>query len=288
LKEADYWARRQGVETVTDSEVVKAFSEFRFRNNLYEEKIHEAYADGTILIDVSGAEIGQVNGLAVHQIGEISFGRPARITAETYLGAPNVINVEREADLSGRTHDKGILILSGYLGRTFAQRYAFSLTISVAFEQSYAGVDGDSASSAELFAIVSSLSDVPIKQGIAVTGSVNQKGRIQSIGGVNQKIEGFFEVCQSKGFTGEQGVVIPAGNVQNLMLKRAVVDAVREGRFHIYPIHSASEGIAILTGMPAGEPNRFGTYPAATVYGRAQKKLKHYFDRTQKQQRNAP
>ncbi len=288
LKEADYWARRQGVETVTDSEVVKAFSEFRFRNNLYEEKIHEAYADGTILIDVSGAAIGQVNGLAVHQIGEISFGRPARITAETYLGAPNVINVEREADLSGRTHDKGILILSGYLGRTFAQRYAFSLTISVAFEQSYAGVDGDSASSAELFAIVSSLSDVPIKQGIAVTGSVNQKGRIQSIGGVNQKIEGFFEVCQSKGFTGEQGVVIPAGNVQNLMLKRAVVDAVREGRFHIYPIHSASEGIAILTGMPAGEPNRFGTYPAATVYGRAQKKLKHYFDRTQKQQRNAP
>lgn len=288
LKEADYWARRQGVETVTDSEVVKAFSEFRFRNNLYEEKIHEAYADGTILIDVSGAAIGQVNGLAVHQIGEISFGRPARITAETYLGAPNVINVEREADLSGRTHDKGILILSGYLGRTFAQRYAFSLTISVAFEQSYAGVDGDSASSAELFAIVSSLSDVPIKQGIAVTGSVNQKGRIQSIGGVNQKIEGFFEVCQSKGFTGEQGVVIPAGNVQNLMLKRAVVDAVREGRFHIYPIHTASEGIAILTGMPAGEPNRFGTYPAATVYGRAQKKLKQYFDRTQKQQRNAP
>ncbi|MGB8719565.1 MAG: AAA family ATPase, partial [Desulfobacterales bacterium] len=232
LKEADYWARRQGVETVTDSEVVKAFSEFRFRNNLYEEKIHEAYADGTILIDVSGAAIGQVNGLAVHQIGEISFGRPARITAETYLGAPNVINVEREADLSGRTHDKGILILSGYLGRTFAQRCAFSLTISVAFEQSYAGVDGDSASSAELFAIVSSLSDVPMKQGIAVTGSVNQKGRIQSIGGVNQKIEGFFEVCQSKGFTGEQGVVIPAGNVQNLMLKRAVVDAVREGRFH--------------------------------------------------------
>jgi lon-related putative ATP-dependent protease len=288
LKEADYWARRQGVETVTDSEVVKAFSEFRFRNNLYEEKIHEAYADGTILIDVSGAAIGQVNGLAVHQIGEISFGRPARITAETYLGAPNVINVEREADLSGRTHDKGILILSGYLGRTFAQRYAFSLTISVAFEQSYAGVDGDSASSAELFAIVSSLADVPIKQGIAVTGSVNQKGRIQSIGGVNQKIEGFFEVCQSKGFTGEQGVVIPAGNVQNLMLKRAVVDAVREGRFHIYPIHTASEGIAILTGMPAGEPNRFGTYPAATVYGRAQKKLKQYFDRTQKQQRNAP
>ncbi len=288
LKEADYWARRQGVETVTDSEVVKAFSEFRFRNNLYEEKIHEAYADGTILIDVSGAAIGQVNGLAVHQIGEISFGRPARITAETYLGAPNVINVEREADLSGRTHDKGILILSGYLGRTFAQRYAFSLTISVAFEQSYAGVDGDSASSAELFAIVSSLADVPIKQGIAVTGSVNQKGRIQSIGGVNQKIEGFFEVCQSKGFTGEQGVVIPAGNVQNLMLKRAVVDAVREGRFHIYPIHTASEGIAILTGMPAGEPNRFGTYPVATVYGRAQKKLKHYFDRTQKQQRNAP
>ena len=283
LKEADYWARRQGVETVTETQVVKAFSEYRFRYNLYEEKIHEAYADGSILIDVSGTAVGQVNGLAVHQIGEISFGRPARITAETYLGPPNVINVEREADLSGRTHDKGVLILTGYLGRTFAQRYPLSLTISIAFEQSYAGVDGDSASSAELFAIISSLSGVPLKQGVAVTGSVNQKGRIQSIGGVNQKIEGFFEVCQFKGFTGDQGVVIPAGNVQNLMLKRAVVEAVREGRFHIYPIQTVAEGIAILTGMPAGEPNRFGNYPVATVYGRAQKKLKQFFDRTQKQ-----
>jgi lon-related putative ATP-dependent protease len=287
LKEADYWARRQGVETVTDTQVVKAFSEYRFRYNLYEEKIHEAYADGSILIDVSGTAVGQVNGLAVNQIGEISFGRPARITAETYLGPPNVINVEREADLSGRTHDKGVLILTGYLGRTFAQRYPLSLTISIAFEQSYAGVDGDSASSAELFAVISSLSGVPLKQGVAVTGSVNQKGRIQSIGGVNQKIEGFFEVCQFKGFTGDQGVVIPAGNVQNLMLKRAVVEAVREGRFHIYPIQTAAEGIAILTGMPAGEPNRFGNYPATTVYGRAQKKLKQFFDRTQKQRNMA-
>jgi len=287
LKEADYWARRQGVETVTDTQVVKAFSEYRFRYNLYEEKIHEAYADGSILIDVSGTAVGQVNGLAVNQIGEISFGRPARITAETYLGPPNVINVEREADLSGRTHDKGVLILTGYLGRTFAQRYPLSLTISIAFEQSYAGVDGDSASSAELFAIISSLSGVPLKQGVAVTGSVNQKGRIQSIGGVNQKIEGFFEVCQFKGFTGDQGVVIPAGNVQNLMLKRTVVEAVREGRFHIYPIQTAAEGIAILTGMPAGEPNRFGNYPATTVYGRAQKKLKQFFDRTQKQRNMA-
>lgn len=287
LKEADYWARRQGVAVVTDTEVVKAFSEYRFRYNLYEEKIHEAYADGSILIDVSGTAVGQVNGLAVHQIGEISFGRPARITAETYLGPPNVINIEREADLSGRTHDKGVLILTGYLGRTFAQRYPLSLTISIAFEQSYAGVDGDSASSAELFAVISSLSGVPLKQGVAVTGSVNQKGRIQSIGGVNQKIEGFFEVCQFKGFTGDQGVVIPAGNVQNLMLKRAVVEAVRAGRFHIYPIETVAEGITILTGMPAGKPNRFGNYPATTVYGRAQKTLKQFFDRTQKQRNPA-
>jgi predicted ATP-dependent protease len=198
-----------------------------------------------------------------------------------------VINIERESGLSGRTHDKGVLILTGYLGRTFAQRYPLSLTISIAFEQSYAGVDGDSASSAELFAVISSLSDVPLKQGVAVTGSVNQKGRIQSIGGVNQKIEGFFEVCQFKGFTGDQGVVIPAGNVQNLMLKRAVVEAVRAGRFHIYPIQTAAEGIAILTGMPAGEPNRFGNYPASTVYGRAQKTLKRFFDRTQKQRNPA-
>lgn len=282
LKEADYWARRQEVDAVTDTQVVKAFTEYRFRYNLYEEKIHEAYADGTILIDVSGAEVGQVNGLAVYQIGDISFGRPSRITAETYLGPPNVINIEREADLSGRTHDKGVLILTGYLGRTFAQRYPLSLTISIAFEQSYSGVDGDSASSTELFAILSSLSDVPLKQGIAVTGSVNQKGRIQAIGGVNQKIEGFFEVCQSKGFSGDQGVIIPAENVKNLMLKRAVVEAVREGKFHIYPISTVAEGMAILTGMPAGEPNRYGNYPAATVFGRVQKKLKHYFDRAQK------
>jgi predicted ATP-dependent protease len=205
LKESDYWARKNNARQVTDKFVFKAFNEYRFRYNLYEQKMQESYLDDTIMIDVRGEVIGQVNALAVYQIGEFSFGRPARITAETYLGKQGVVNIEREADLSGSTHDKGVLILSGYLGRTFAQYYPLSLSISITFEQSYYGIDGDSASSTELYAIISSLSDIPIKQGIAVTGSVNQKGQIQAIGDANQKIEGFFAVCKEKGLTGNQG-----------------------------------------------------------------------------------
>jgi lon-related putative ATP-dependent protease len=277
LKEADYWARKNKARLITDKYVVKAFHEHRFRYNLYEEKIHDSYRDGTIMIDVDGAITGQVNGLAVYQIGDFSFGRPLRITAETFMGKDGVINIERESKLSGSTHDKGVLILSGYMGRTFAQNYPLNLSISITFEQSYSGIDGDSASSTELYAIISSLSGIPIKQEIAVTGSVNQKGTIQAIGGVNQKIEGFFEVCKANELTGTQGVMIPQANVKNLMLRKEVINAVKKRKFHVYQISTVEEGIEILTGMPAGKADKNGNYPDGTVYGAVQKKLAHYF-----------
>ena len=280
LREADYWARKRNSKQVTDKDVIRAFTEHRFRYNLYEEKIHESYVDDTIMIDVEGDEIGQVNALAVFQIGDISFGRPSRITAETYMGKQGVVNIEREAKLSGKTHDKGVLILSGYLGRTFAQNYPLNLSISITFEQSYGGIDGDSASSTELYAIISSLSSIPIHQGIAVTGSVNQKGKIQAIGGVNQKIEGFFDVCKAKKLTGKQGVLIPLANVKNLMLKREVIDAVKKGQFHIYQVSTVEQGIEILTGIPAGTPDENGDYPVDTVFGKVQAKLKRYLERS--------
>lgn len=282
IEEADYWARKENADRVTSVQVVKAFTEYRFRYNLYEEKIHENYVEDTIMIDVAGEEVGQVNALAVYQMGEIAFGRPSRITAETFMGKSGVINIERESKLSGKTHDKGVLILSGYLGRTFAQRYPLSLSISLTFEQSYSGIDGDSASSTELYAILSSLSGVPIHQGIAVTGSVNQKGQVQAIGGVNQKIEGFFEVCRSKGLTGSQGVMIPVANVKNLMLKKSVVDAVKQGQFKIWQVATIEAGIEILTGTAAGAPNAEGNFPPETLYGRVQQKLKAYLKQSLK------
>ena len=282
LKEADYWARKSNARQVTDKHVIKAFNDHRFRHNLYEHKMHESYLDNTIMIDVKGEVTGQVNALAVYQIGEFSFGRPARITAETYMGKQGVVNIEREAELSGSTHDKGVLILSGYLGRIFAQQHPLSLSISITFEQSYYGIDGDSASSTELYSIISSLADMPIKQGIAVTGSVNQKGKVQAIGDVNQKIEGFYEVCKEKGITGQQGVIIPAANVQNLMLKKEVLDAVKKKKFHIYKVSTVEEGIEILTGIPAGKPNKKGIYPKGTVYGAVQQKLRDYIKRSEK------
>jgi predicted ATP-dependent protease len=211
-------------------------------------------------------------------MGDISFGRPSRITAETYMGKKGIVNVEREAKLSGKTHDKGVLILSGYIGRTFAQNQPLSLSVSLTFEQSYHGVDGDSASSTELYAILSSLSGFPLDQGIAVTGSVNQKGKIQAIGGVNQKIEGFFDVCKTKGLTGKQGVLIPVANVKNLMLKREIVTAVEKGEFHIYQVARVEEGIEILTGKEVGQADTAGIYPEGTIYGEVQKKLKHYME----------
>ena len=282
IKEADYWARKDNTDRVTSIHVFKAFTEYRFRYNLYEEKIHENYVEDIIMIDVAGEEVGQVNALAVYQMGEIAFGRPSRITAETFMGKSGVINIERESKLSGNTHDKGVMILSGYLGRTFAQRYPLSLSISLTFEQSYSGIDGDSASSTELYAILSSLSGIPIRQGIAVTGSVNQKGQVQTIGGVNQKIEGFFDVCHSKGLTGSQGVMIPAANVKNLMLKKSVVDAVKQGQFTIWQVATIEAGIEILTGTPAGRRDAKGDFAPDTIYGRVQRKLETYLKRNLK------
>ena len=285
LKEADYWARRQDSPTVAGDHVHLAIQKRRFRYNLYEEKMRESFENESVLLDVAGEAVGQVNALAVYQMGDIVFGRPSRITAETFMGKPGIINVEREADLSGRTHDKGVMILSGYLGRTFAQDAPLGITISLTFEQSYGPVDGDSASSTELYVILSSLAGLPIRQGVAVTGSVNQKGEIQAIGGVNQKVEGYFDVCRQKGLTGSQGVIIPRANLTHLMLKDEVVAAAKAGQFHIYQVGNVTEGIHILTGVPAGVPDAEGQYPPETVYGRIQKKLKTYLERGQKLKR---
>ena len=285
LKEADYWARGQESQTITDAHVLQAVRKRRFRYNLHEEKMRESFEDDSVLLDVRGQSVGQVNALAVYQMGDIAFGRPSRITAETFMGKPGIINIEREADLSGRTHDKGVMILAGYLGRTFAQHAPLGVTISLTFEQSYGPVDGDSASSTELYVILSSLAGLPIQQGIAVTGSVNQKGEVQAIGGVNQKIEGYFDVCRQKGLTGSQGVIIPKANLTNLMLRKAVVEAVRQGQFHIYQVANITEGIHILTGVPAGTADAEGFFPADTVFGRIQDKLQTYLERTQKLKR---
>jgi len=282
LKESDYWARKQGGRTIDGAHVRRAIQERRFRYNLYEEKMRVAFENESVLLDVEGGIIGQVNALAVYQMGDIAFGRPSRITAETFMGKPGIVNIEREADMSGRTHDKGVMILGGYLGRTFAQDAPLGISISLTFEQSYGPIDGDSASSTELYVILSSLAELPIEQGIAVTGSVNQKGEIQAIGGVNQKIEGYFDVCRQKGLTGSQGVMIPKANLTNLMLKSEVVDAVRQRKFHIYQVAHITEGIQILTGIPAGTADETGVYAPETVYSLIQKKLTTFHERAKK------
>lgn len=225
-----------------------------------------------------------MNGLAVYNLGQYSFGKPARITATTFVGRNGIINIERESNMSGKIHNKGVFILGGYLGQKFAQEHPLALTAHIAFEQSYGGVDGDSASSTELYALLSSLAEVPIDQGIAVTGSINQKGEIQPIGGVNEKVEGFYEVCKSKGLTGEQGVIIPHQNVKNLMLKDEVVEAVKEGKFHIYAIKTVEEGIEILTGIPAGKQDEYGVYEESTVFRKVADKLKRFINLSKKRE----
>ena len=280
LKEADYWARKDSSPVVSQDYVLKAVNEHRFRHNLYEEKVQQGFEDQSILLDVQGSTIGQVNALAVYSLGDIAFGRPTRITAESYMGEPGIINVEREADLSGETHDKGMMIVSGYLGRMFAQNYPLSVSISITFEQSYDGIDGDSASSTELYAVLSSLSGLPLRQGIAVTGSLNQKGEIQAIGGVNEKIEGFYDVCVKKGLTRDQGVMIPLSNVKNLMLRRDVVQAVEKGEFHVFAVSTIEQGIQVLSGLPAGRADAGLQFPENTVFGRVQKKLEKFHERS--------
>jgi lon-related putative ATP-dependent protease len=274
VRESAYWARQAGHEIVGRADVEQAIRERFERVSLIEDKIQEMIDEGTILIDTDGAVVGQVNGLSVYDMGQFAFGKPTRITARTAVGRGGVVNIEREADLSGPTHNKGVLILAGYLRGQYAQRLPFSLTASLAFEQSYGGVDGDSASSTEVYAILSSLSGLPIRQDTAVTGSLNQKGEIQPIGGVNEKIEGFFDVCRARGLTGRQGVIIPHQNVRNLMLRSDVVEAVAQGTFHIYPVKTIDEGIAILTGVAAGSPGADGTYEDGTVHGLVEKELR--------------
>lgn len=278
LCEADSWAAMEGA-TVTDAaHVQKAIAEKRYRSNKYEEYIQEMFEEGVYLIDTDGAKVGQVNGLAVLGIGEYAFGKPSRITANTYLGRAGVVNIERETKMSGASHSKGVMILSGYLGNKYAQNMPLSVTASLTFEQLYDGVDGDSASSTELYAILSSLAELPLRQDLAVTGSVNQKGEIQPIGGVTEKVEGFFEVCKIKGITGRQGVMIPQQNVKDLELNEEVIAAVGAGKFHIYPIVSVDQGIELLTGVAAGKLNRKGAYPAKSVHGRVIAKLKAYHE----------
>ncbi len=228
---------------------------------------------GTIFVDTEGERAGQLNGLAVLQMGDYAFGKPSRITAAVHAGKAGLVDIEREAKLGGKTHTKGIMILKGFLGERFAQERPLSFSASLAFEQSYSMIDGDSASSTELYAILSALADAPIRQGLAVTGSVNQKGEVQPIGGVNQKIEGFYRVCKAKGLTGDQGVLIPRANVENLMLCEEVVEAVEAGRFHVYPVSTVEEGIEVLTGVPAGALREDGTYPENSVFGRAAARL---------------
>lgn len=276
LAEAATWAEVEGAALVGAAHVKKAVAEQRRRSSKADEDLFEMYADGTLMVDTDGWMVGQVNGLAVLDMGDIAFGKPSRITAATYMGKSGIVDIEREVETGGETHSKGVLILSGFIGNRFAQDIPLSLTASICFEQLYSGVEGDSASTAELYAILSSLADLPVYQGYAVTGSVNQHGMIQPIGGATFKVEGFFELCRHRGLNGRQGVILPHQNVKNLVLNDEVVDAVRKGLFHIWPIRTVDEGIAILTGMPAGVRGADGKWPEESVNGRVNAKLQKY------------
>jgi lon-related putative ATP-dependent protease len=274
VREASHWARQDDQHYVSSQHVRKAIEEKVYRSNLLEERIRELIIEGTLMVDVAGAVAAQINGLSVHDLGDFAFGRPSRITARVFLGQSGIVNIEREAKLSGKTHNKGVLILSGYLGGRYAQEIPLALSASLCFEQTYSEVEGDSASAAELVALLSGLSDIPIRQGIAITGSINQRGELQAIGGVNEKIEGFYAVCKALGLTGEQGVIIPQQNIKHLMLKPEVVDAVSSGQFHVYAVSTVDEALEILTGYPAGELRSDGFYPDGTINAAVQKRLR--------------
>jgi lon-related putative ATP-dependent protease len=273
LREASYWAQQNGSTLVNAQDVQKAIDMQIYRADRLRERIQETILRGIYLIDTQGAKVGQVNGLSVIQLGGFSFGRPSRITASLRLGKGDLVNIEREVDLSGPIHSKGVLILAGLLGDLYAHERPLSLSASLVFEQSYGEVDGDSASSAELYVLLSAIAGIPIKQSFAVTGSINQHGEIQAIGGANEKIEGFFDICKARGLSGDQGVLIPATNVENLMLRQDVIDAVEAGKFFVFPVQNFNQGIEILTGVPAGEPDAQGQYPLETVNGRVMARL---------------
>ena len=287
LREADYWAGEAEREVVGYEDVQRALDMQTFRAGRIQEQMQEAILRDRVLIDTDGSIVGQVNGLSVYQIGSHSFGRPSRITARIRMGSGEVIDIERQVEMAGPIHSKGVMILAGFLGQRFAVDQPLSLSATLVFEQSYGGVEGDSASSAELYALLSAIADAPVCQSLAVTGSVNQRGQIQTIGGVNEKIEGFFDVCRARGLNGEQGVLIPAANVENLMLRRDVVEAAAAGQFHVYPVRTVDEGIALLTGLPAGEANEAGEYPPDSINGRIVARLKKLAE-TQRAFNNPP
>jgi predicted ATP-dependent protease len=276
MREADYWAGNGESGSVGAEDVQRAIDNWIFRSDRLRERTQEEIDRGTMLLDTEGEQVGQVNGLSVVQMGDFAFGRPSRITARVRLGKGDVVDIEREVELSGPFHSKGVLILSGFLGGRYALRSPLSLSASLVFEQSYSGIDGDSASSAELYALLSAIAEAPIRQSLAVTGSVNQLGQIQAIGGVNDKIEGFFDVCARRGLTADQGVLIPASNTQHLMLRQDVVEAVAAGKFHVYPVETVDQGIELLTGLKAGELGEDDSYPEGSLNRRVADRLEQF------------
>ena len=276
VREADFWAAEAGRSIITRTDVSQAIEEQIQRADRVRDKTQESFEREIMLLDVAGAKVGQINGLSVLSLGNFAFGRPSRITARVRLGAGKVTDIEREVELGGPLHSKGVMILWGYLAGKYAEDVPLAMAASLVFEQSYGGVDGDSASSAELYALLSALSEAPIKQGFAVTGSVNQMGEVQAIGGVNEKIEGFFDVCKLKGLSGEQGVLVPIANVQHLMLREDIVEAARQGQFHIHGVTTIDEGIEILTGIPAGQREKDGKFPKDSINGRVEAKLRSF------------
>ncbi len=277
LREADYWASKSNAKQIGKNHIIAAIAAQTYRSDRINKAMLEQIDKGTILMDVSGERIGQINGLVVYNFSRNSFGKPARITTQVRMGTGEFVDIEREVDMSGPIHTKGVLILQALLSNRFAKHKPLSLSASIVFEQSYGGVDGDSASSTEYYCLLSAIAELPIKQSIAVTGSINQFGEIQPIGGVNEKIEGFFEVCKYNGLTGKQGVVIPRTNISNLMLKEEIVEAVENGMFHIYAVDTVDDGIEILTGVPAGKPDKNGKYPKGTVNYKVAENLENYY-----------
>ncbi len=279
LSEADAWARLDNADKIDSYYIKKAVEKKTDRVSLYRKKYNEMILNDEIMISTQGSAVGQINGLCVMETGDITFGMPTRITASAYMGKAGIVNIEKEAEMSGAIHSKGVQVISGYLGRKYAQDFPLSMSCRICFEQNYNGVDGDSASSTELYAIISSLSNIPINQELAVTGSVNQMGDIQPIGGVTYKIEGFFEICKKRGLTGNQGVIIPVQNEKDLTLNDEVTEAVKNGMFHIYSISNIDEGIELLMGTKAGKMNKSGSYPRTTVHGKVYNKLKSYYEK---------
>ncbi len=279
LLEADHWAEENENEMVTFDDVEKAIRQKEYRSSRLRDKVHESINRDYIFIDTEGESVGQVNGLSVARIGNLMFGRPNRITARVQLGKGEIIDIEREVDMSGPIHSKGVLILKGYLGERYAKKSPLSMSASLVFEQSYSNIDGDSASAAELYALLSAIGDIPIKQSFSVTGSVNQHGKIQPIGGVNEKIEGFYDICEERGLTGEQGVLIPEANEKNLMLRSDILESVEGDKFHIYSIKHIDEGMELLTGLDAGEENEDGSFPEGTINYKITSKLNRLAER---------